>query len=40
MSLATRTLFERFERLLDRTSVAVTVLFGLALAAGTAFAGI
>jgi len=40
MSLATRTLIERFERLLDRASVTVTMIFGLALAAGTAFAGI
>jgi hypothetical protein len=39
MSLATRTVSQRFERLLDRGIAAVTVLFGLALAAGTAFVG-
>jgi hypothetical protein len=40
MSLAARTIFERFERTLDRLSVAVTVVLGLALAAGTAFVGV
>jgi hypothetical protein len=40
MSLAARTVFERIERTLDRLSVGVTVALGLALAAGTAFAGV
>jgi len=40
MSLALRTAFDRFERAIDRASVAVTVLFGLALAAGTALVAI
>ncbi len=35
MSLA-----QAFERMLDRGIVSVTVLFGLALAAGTALAGV
>ena len=37
MSLA---IFTAFERFLDRTSVAVTVALGLALAAGTALVAI
>jgi hypothetical protein len=40
MSLALRNAFERFERAVDRVSVAVTVLLGLALAAGTALIAI
>ena len=36
MSLALSTAFERVERAVDRASVALTVLLGLALAAGTA----
>jgi hypothetical protein len=37
MSLATLT---AFECMLDRTSAAITVLLGVVLAAGTAFAGV